>query len=121
MHGSEHCTGDHRLFRIRIVIIVVPLHKGWDPIGEDISLLVNGGIFLQFLQPACTHNTGTHPVLRGMAYRLSVVRSTVWSVGPCAMQWSHCTLISPRQSQDGAAGFEDQVSFQNPTILFCHL
>ena len=42
-------------------MIVVPLHKGWDPIGAHITLLVNGNIFLQFspiLQPACLHR---HP------------------------------------------------------------
>ena len=61
MHGSEHCTGDHRLFRFRIVVIVAPLHKDWDPVGAHITLLVNGDIFLQFfsiLQLVCLHR---HP------------------------------------------------------------
>ena len=39
---------DHSLFRIRIVVLVAPLHKGWDPIWADIPLLVNWNIFLQF-------------------------------------------------------------------------
>ena len=45
MDGSEHCTGVPAYPRIRIVIIVVPLHNGWDPIGAHISLVVNGDIF----------------------------------------------------------------------------
>ena len=45
---------DRSVFRVRIVVIVAPLHKGWDPIEADIPMFVNGNIFLQFsaiLQP----------------------------------------------------------------------
>ena len=41
MHGTEQCTGAHCLFRIRIVRIVVPLHKGWDPIGAHVALHIS--------------------------------------------------------------------------------
>ena len=30
MHETEQCTRAHCFFHIRIVSIVVPLHKGWD-------------------------------------------------------------------------------------------
>ena len=50
---------DHSLFGFRIVVLVAPLHKGWDSIRAD--MFVNRNIFLQFspiLQPACLHR---HP------------------------------------------------------------
>ena len=57
---TEHALHrlDHLLFRVRAVVIVAPLHKGWDPIGAHIPVHVNGIIFLQFspiLQPVCLH------------------------------------------------------------------
>ena len=49
----------------------------WNPIQADIPLLVNGNIFLQF-SPMYLHAfTGTQPVLRGMAHKPSVARSTL--------------------------------------------
>ena len=60
-HWTEHYTGVNSLFQIRIVALVVPLHKGWDPIGACIALLVTGNIFLHFpsvLQPLCLHFQG---------------------------------------------------------------
>ena len=58
MHRTEQCARDHCLFRTRVVVIVAPFHKGGDPIGAHIPLLVTVNIFLQFspiLQPACLH------------------------------------------------------------------
>ena len=55
--------------------IVVPLHKGWDPIGA--LILWMGTHFFNFAQSCSLRAfTGTHPVLRGMAHRPAVVRST---------------------------------------------
>ena len=50
----------HSLFRVRIVVIAAPLDKGWDPIGADTTLLVNGNTFLQFfpILQSCLHK---HP------------------------------------------------------------
>ena len=47
-HRTGHCSRDHSLFRIRVAVIVAPLHKGGDSIGAHIPLLVTGNIFLQF-------------------------------------------------------------------------
>ena len=47
-HRTGHCSRDHSLFRIRVAVIVAPLHKGGDSIGAHIPLLVPGNIFLQF-------------------------------------------------------------------------
>ena len=55
-------------------LIVATFHKGRDRIGAHIPLLVNWNVFLQFF-PILRAFTGTHPVLRGMAHRPSVVRS----------------------------------------------
>ena len=49
---------DHLLFGFRAVVIVAPLHKGWDLIGAHTPLLVNGIMFLRFspiLQPVRLH------------------------------------------------------------------
>ena len=56
MRKTGQCSRDHRLFSIRIVVIVAPFHTGRDPIGAQIPLLVNWSIFFQFfpiLQAAC--------------------------------------------------------------------
>ena len=58
--------------------LLPPFHKGRDPIGAHIPLLVNWNIFFSFSQ-SCSLRAlaGTHPVWRGMAHRPSVVRSTL--------------------------------------------
>ena len=75
-----HCTVPSHLFCIIVVICVAFFRQGWDPIGTktNIALFVNRDLFLQFFpipQPAFL--SGTHPVLRGIAPRPSVVRSTL--------------------------------------------
>ena len=58
--------------------MVAPLRKGWDPIRADMPLLATGNIFSPNFPQSCSLRafTGTRPVLRGMAYRRSLVRST---------------------------------------------
>ena len=102
-----------------------PLPEGEDPIGAHIPLLVNWNIFRQsfpILQPACLDWHPPYGERHGpQAGMLRDPHCVVWSAGPCSMQWSHCTLISPRQSQDGGACSQGRVSYQNPTTVFCHL
>ena len=72
-----HCTVSLCLFRIIIIICVAFFRQGWNPSGTHIRLFVERGTFLQFfpiLQPGSL--TGTHSVLRGIAHRPSVARST---------------------------------------------
>ena len=90
MHSTEQCTGAHCLFRIRIVTIVVPHHKGWDPIAARVALLVDGNIFLQFfpiLQPAGLHRDP--PCIERHGHRPPVVRSTFRS------WWVHAGCCEP--------------------------
>ena len=80
-------------------------------------------IFFTFSQSCSLRAlTGTHPVLRGMAQRPSVVRSRLRCLASRTLRHGKTspTLISHRQSQDGAAGFQDQASkFQTQSVLFC--